>query len=358
MTQTRRKSRGSADSARHAPGAAAFRRPDGPRGASFQFGSTSGPSSQLAGPHQEPSCSHSAPSILPEPPSLPSPEPYPRYVGNWELCEQVAEGSWAQVFLARPVDTPSDRPPAYAVKMMRPDRRDHPQAVALIVREALAGRSLSHPHVIAVLDSHVGQEPRFLVMPWLNGTTLEDLSKGGAPVDLPAALWIARQVAEGLNALHTAGWTHGDVKPSNIHLSPEGHVTLLDLGFARKCGENDSIADRWLMGTFRYLAPEYLATTLRPDIRSDIYSLGVVMYELLSGQLPSQDGMDSDSALPRRQVPAFDLRSLVPQLPVAVVHLVQRMLAQDPLRRPQTPGELVEQLARLEISTFSERAVA
>ena len=120
-------------------------------------------------------------------------------------------------------------------------------------------------------------------MPWLEGASLAARLADGQQFGVPEALWIARQTAEALDALHAAGWMHGDVTPGNIHVSPTGHVTLLDLNFARRSDEIGSAVDRPIMGTCSYLAPEYLTSALRPDIRSDIYSLGVVLFEMSFG---------------------------------------------------------------------------
>ncbi len=122
-------------------------------------------------------------------------------------------------------------------------------------------------------------------MPWLEGASLEAFFKTRRLFDPPAALWIARQTAEALEALDRAGWRHGDIKPSNIHVSSQGHVTLLDLGFAQRRGEKAE-GNVALAGSGHYLAPEHAVSGARADIRSDIYSLGAVLYRLLSGRLP------------------------------------------------------------------------
>jgi serine/threonine-protein kinase len=163
-------------------------------------------------------------------------------------------------------------------------------------------------------------------------------------------------VAEALEALHAAGWMHGDLKPGNVFLSPGGHVTLLDLGFARRCDETGSAVDRLLTGTCNYMAPELITSALGADIRSDIYSLGVVLFELLAGRLPFTGGSLTELTEQHRRCRPPDLRRLAPQLAGGVVQLVQQMLAKDPLRRPQSPCELIDRLVRLEIATFSERA--
>jgi serine/threonine-protein kinase len=168
---------------------------------------------------------------------------------------------------------------------------------------------------------------------------------------------MARQVAEGLDALWTAGWTHGDVKPTNIYTSPEGHVTLLDLGFARSRSETGSAADRCVMGTCQYMAPEAITSALGVDPRSDIYSLGVVLFEMLAGRPPLEAESLAGWASAHRQARPPELRRLAPQVPPAVSRLVSQMLAKHPLRRPQSPAELVDRLAALEIATFAERAL-
>jgi serine/threonine-protein kinase len=212
--------------------------------------------------------------------------------------------------------------------------------------------------LIAVLEAKLRRTPRFLVLPWLTGHTLAAALAAGAEPDLPAALWIARQTAEALAALDAAGWMHGDVKPSNIFISPEGHVTLLDLGFARRRGEEWAGGDRCVLGTGRYLAPECLSGGPGGDIRSDIYSLGAVLFELLSGRVPFPAAGMAELAAQHRQAAPPNLTRLVPRLPAAVSALVRRMVAKDPLRRPQSPEELLRQLVALEIATFSERAEA
>ncbi len=282
----------------------------------------------------------------------------PRPLGRWEAVALAAEGSWSQIYRARPLGSAPGRAAAYALKTPRPEFRDDAQAVALLAREAVVGRSVSHAHLIPVLEAGMGPRGPFLVMPWLEGTTLEACLAAGDRIDLPVALWIVRQVAEALGALDAAGWMHGDVKPGNIFLSPRRHVTLLDLGFARRPSDGAAAADRGVLGTWHYLAPECITTAAAADIRSDIYSLGAVLFQVLSGRLPLEARSMAELAVQHRQATPPSLSGLVPHLPGDVVALVRRMLAKDPLRRVQTPAELVARLTSLEIATFSERALA
>ena len=287
-------------------------------------------------------------------------EKLPERLGSWELVRWAGAGSLAEIYQARPVGSPTESPagqPAYALKRLRPEWQEKPEAVALFRREALVGRQVSHPHLVPILAASTARPPYYLVMPWLTGRTLADRLAASDSFDLPEALWIARQVGEALEALWSAGWMHGDVKPANIHLSPEGHATLLDLGFARTPEETGSAVDRCVLGTVGYLAPESIVSALRSDIRGDIYSLGVVLFEMLAGRRPFTGQTLAELAAQHRQDRAPELRRLVPHLPAGVVRLVREMLCKEPLRRPQTPRELIDRLSVLEISTFSERAM-
>ncbi|MCE5266555.1 MAG: serine/threonine protein kinase [Planctomycetaceae bacterium] len=310
---------------------------------------------------------------------------FPCRVRQWELVKFAGAGSLARIYRARPVGAPDDQPASYAIKMLRPEWQDKPEAIRLLQREALAGRSVSHPHLVPILATAVTEPPRMLVMPWLSGASLRERLAAAqqfdgdrpdscvstdepvpfdrvvpklrrAPFDVPTALWIVRQTAEALDALHTAGWTHGDVSPGNIHISPSGHATLMDLSFAQRPGEEGSAVDRPVMGTCRYLAPEHLTSRLAADIRSDIYSLGAVMFEMLTGRPPYLAKDLAELAFEHRQSSVPDMATLAPEVPREVAYLVRQMLAKVPLRRPQTPRELIDRLVRLEIGAFSTRA--
>jgi serine/threonine-protein kinase len=268
------------------------------------------------------------------------------------LGELVSAGELTRVYRARPAEGSAPGPFPYAIKMLRPRWHDDARALNLIRREAVVGRRVSSPHVISVLAAAVHRPPYYVVMPWLPGVTLDKRLAGG-PLPLYQALWIARQVTLGLDALHQAGWMHGDVKPGNINVAPEGHVTLLDLGFARRADEIGWAADRCVMGTWTYIAPEMISSALRGDIRSDLYSLGAVFYEMLSGRPPFQAVEPAELAtLHRRSVPR-PIQDVVRGLPPEVARLIHRLLAKDPLRRPQTPAELTSALVPLEIDAFS-----
>jgi len=281
----------------------------------------------------------------------------PRRVGEWELLGLAASGAFAEVYRARSANSQESQPAPYAVKLLKPQWCDRPEGAALLLREAVIGRSICHPHLISILAAGVKQPPLFVVMPWLEGATLADRLASAESFELPVALWIVRQAAEALDALYAAGWMHGDVKPSNLFVSPEGHVTLLDLGFARRLEEESgSAVNRCLMGTCAYLAPEMVTSALRADIRSDLYSLGVVLFELLAGRRPFGAATLAELVTQQRQAAPPDLRRLAPHLPTAVVRLARELIAKEPLRRPQTPRELVERLMALEIATFGQRS--
>jgi eukaryotic-like serine/threonine-protein kinase len=274
--------------------------------------------------------------------------------GPWDLVRLAGEGQLASVYQARPAGGPVDQPASYAVKVLRGQWQDDSHGLTTLTRETQVGRQVAHPHLIPILAAHLSEPPYFLVMPFLAGRTLAEQLRRQISLELPLAFWFARQVAEALEALHQAGWMHCDVKPSNIFISPAGHVTLIDLGFARHSQESSSATDRPVLGTINYIAPELLYSALGGDFKSDIYSLGVTLFEMLTGRLPF-DGQDiAELALQHRQELPGDLRSLVPHLPTRAARLVSQMLSKEPLRRPP-PHDVIERLRTLEIVTFAER---
>jgi serine/threonine-protein kinase len=239
--------------------------------------------------------------------------------------------------------------------MLRPQWEDRPEAAALLRREAKVGREVTHPHVVPILAAHLDSAPYFVVMPRLVGQTLaEELAAGPLPAGI--AVWIGRQAAQALGAMHDSGYLHGDVKPANLFIAPNGHVTLIDLGFARRLNESGSAVNRLVLGTINYLAPELLMSAVRAGAHSDIFSLGVVFFEMLTGRVPLVARNLADLLQMHNEYRPPNLRAICPDVPAALAALVRQMLFREPLRRPQSMSEVVDRLVRLEIETLADRA--
>jgi serine/threonine-protein kinase len=277
-------------------------------------------------------------------------------LGPWQLVKPLGEGNLTRVYLARPADSPQTQPAAYVVKVLRKEWWRDSQAIEMQRREAWVGSRASHPNLLPVLSASVEEPPFYIVTPKLEGTTLAHVISERGRLGVPLALWIARQVAEGLAALlDSTGTIHTDVKPANILVSSAGHATLIDFGFVQTPSEASQWSTRPLAGTLAYIAPEMITSALAAGPQSDIYSLGVTLYEMLTGtRLWNTDEPAELAALHRESKPA-NIRDQRPELPPPIVEIVHSMLAKDPLRRPGSARELAARLVRLEIASFTLR---
>ena len=200
-------------------------------------------------------------------------------------------------------------------------------------RAAWIGRTVSHPNLLPVLSAGVGQPPFYLASPKLEGRTLDRILQDEDNLPLPTKLWIVRQIAEALAALHeSTNMIHADVKPGNIFVSPEGHATLIDLGFAHTPNESrhwslrpEISPSRPVMGTLHYIAPEAITSSMAAEPRSDIYSLGVMFYQMLTRQLPfpTDDASElvrlhREQKLSLANVMSFNLDEYFPMNPAAL----------------------------------------
>lgn len=281
----------------------------------------------------------------------------PRTVGSWKIDALLGEGTFARIYRARPANCPLQRPADYALKLLRKEFEDDELAVQMIRREAYVGRHVSSPHLVPVLDYAVSKPPFHVVMPYLHGTAVRVAGRGDW-LPVPHALWIARQVAEALSSLHEHDWLHGDVKPSNVFVSAEGHATLVDLGMARRIQAPGHLLDRPVTGTLNYLPPELISSAVRADQRSDIYSLGVTLYGTLTGRLPFTADTVDGLLRAHREMSVPDPRRVRPQIPGKLRDFLLQMMAKQPLRRPQTAKEVVDRLMEFEIETFEDRFAA
>lgn len=295
------------------------------------------------------------------PTSLPVKEPVARparwsngaILGPWRLERHIADGAWTHVFLAAPIDSTSTAIADYVIKVIKPEFATDPQVIAMMQREAFLSKRVSHSHLTCVLASHVESPPYFVVLPYQLGSTLSQLITAFERLPPARALWIIRQAAEGLSALHECGWTHGDVKPDNIYVAQNGHVTLCDLGFAQPFSKSRD-SNQVLFGTPAYLAPESLNGSLPIGAPSDTYALGVTLFEAITGSRPFAQEDEAELAAVHRSLPPPDPRVIVPQLHPSLCRVLRQMLAKEPLRRP-VGAELVELLVDLEIDSFEMR---
>ncbi|MBI1830696.1 MAG: serine/threonine protein kinase [Planctomycetes bacterium] len=274
--------------------------------------------------------------------------PLPKIPG-YELLTCLGGGVTTTVYSARECDT--DFP--CAIKVLRPGWEGHPVAVKLLQREARAGLAVKHPQLVRILDAHVLTPPHYLVMEHLAGESLRRRMRRDYSLDQTCALWIARQNAEALAALHRKGFIHADIKPENIRLVHVGSAILLDLGYAHRPGENSAFHDKgYLLGTVNYLAPELCGSEPDDNLRSDIFSLGVSLFEMLTGQLPYPAGTPLETMRRHRSDDPMLLTDCLPSASAALTELIDRMLSRDLADRPSAE-RLVQELIACEIASLS-----
>lgn len=288
--------------------------------------------------------------------------PSPGSIGSWELDSIISEGSLTRIYRARPTAANGSPGASYVLKVLREQWHGEPVAIARLQQEARAGRCVSHRHLAPILSAHVHKHPYYVVLPWLNGASATALLAVRKKLEAPLALWIARQAAHALEALHVAGYVHGDVNPRNMFFGADGHVTLIDLSCSSRIERDQDISDLdsavpAIVGTPKYLAPEVFVGR-RADPRSDIYSLGLSLYAMLAGKLPPAPDDLAELAKYKRTAKLPNVRYFAPEVPVEVAILLQELTACDPLRRPNSARDVANRLMRLEIATLRERVPA
>jgi serine/threonine-protein kinase len=266
---------------------------------------------------------------------------------RYRVDSPIARGGMSSVY--RGSDTRLDRP--VAIKIMDPRFADDRSFVERFEREARSAAKLHHPNVVTVHDQGVDADHVFLVMELVDGGTLRDLLDERGRLDVPLALAVTEQMLAALAAAHAAGLVHRDVKPENVLIGrtgtpPTGVVKVADFGLVRAVASAGTTSSSIILGTVAYLSPEQVTTGLA-DERGDVYSAGIVLYEMLTGQAP-YTGDTAISVAYRHvndDVPAPS--TVTPGVPPALDDLVRRATRRDPEARPADAGAFLHELRQI-----------
>ena len=271
--------------------------------------------------------------------------------GRYALEMLVGSGGMADVYRAK--DQLLER--TVAVKILHQQYENDTEFIARFQREAKAAARITHPNIVNVYDVGVAEGRHYIVMEYVPGRTLKERIKEEGPVPAPEALHIARQIAGALAQAHANNLVHCDIKPHNILVMPDGNVKVADFGIARAVTESTMTYNDNIMGSVHYFSPEQARGTLITP-KSDVYSLGVVLYEMLTGRIPFDGNTAVSIARKHLEEEPQSVRSLVPNIPPVVEALVTRMMAKEPALRPDS-RLLVQDITRTEQMMRSDTAV-
>ncbi|HEV2884302.1 MAG TPA: protein kinase, partial [Pyrinomonadaceae bacterium] len=272
-------------------------------------------------------------------------------LSRYQVVSHLGSGGMAEVYLAE--DPQLKR--QVALKLLPAALTQNKERLRRFEQEALAASSLNHPNIITIHEIGKAEGLNFIVTEFIKGQTLRELM-GSARMELPVALDVATQVASALAAAHASGIVHRDLKPENVMLRPDGLVKVLDFGLAKLTESSTSGVDQeattvarvdtevgMVMGTAQYMSPEQ-ARGLKVDARTDIFSLGVVLYEMLAGRAPFTGATTADviSALLHKEPQS--LSTLAPDVPADLQHIISKAMRKDRDERYQTSKSLLTDL--------------
>lgn len=258
---------------------------------------------------------------------------------RYEILKLIGEGGMANVYLAR--DTILDR--RVAVKVLRGDLAGDEKFVRRFQREALSASSLSHPNIVEIYDVGEDDGNFYIVMEYIEGKTLKQLIKKRGVLSLPETMDIMLQLLDALKSAHDSYIIHRDIKPQNIMIKDSGLVKITDFGIAMALNSAQLTQTNSVMGSVHYLPPEQ-ASGKGSTIRSDIYSLGILMFEMLTGRVPFRGDSAVEIALKHMKEPLPSVRELNPVVPQSVENIILKAAAKNPKNRYHDVREMADDI--------------
>ena len=272
---------------------------------------------------------------------------------RYEIIKSIGEGGMANVYLA--FDTILER--EVAVKVLRGDLADDEKFIRRFQREANSASSLRHPNIVEMYDVGEDNGKYFIVMEYVDGKTLKGLIKKRGPLNLSESIDIMLQLTSGIACAHQSYIIHRDIKPQNVMILEDGRVKITDFGIAMALNNNELTQTNSVMGSVHYLPPEQ-ASGSGSTIKSDIYSLGILMFELLTGRVPFKGENAVEIAIKhmKDQIPSVcKFNSSIPQ---SVENIILKACAKNPKNRYESVSEMYEDLKTcLDVTRLEEKRI-
>jgi serine/threonine protein kinase len=278
-------------------------------------------------------------------------------ISCWKLGPQVTGGRWYDIYRARPKTLSADSDFDYVIKVINPllPHADKQKAIDRLGREAFATESIMHNAVIRLLDAELDAAPFFLVQPWVYGRSLDRFFASAQQVAINRLMWVLRQIAEGVHAGHQCGRVYLGLDPSHVLLGRTGRVKLIGWSQSHGIGERTWLPHDQVQAA-RYMAPECFTDGYRASKASDVFSLGVLIYQSLTRQTPFTGASVAGIRKSLRQQSAVDLMIRQPLCPRPLYRLVRKMLSRNPAHRPAF-DDVLESLISVEIEHLSDMTV-
>lgn len=272
---------------------------------------------------------------------------------RYEIIRSIGEGGMANVYLA--TDIILNR--LVAVKILRGDLSEDEKFIRRFQREAIAASSLNHPNIVEIYDVGEDNDKHFIVMEYIEGKTLKNLIKKRGALTLPEVVDIMLQLTSALAHAHDSYIIHRDIKPQNVIIMEDGRVKIMDFGIAAQLNSNELTQTNSVMGTVYYLPPEQ-ANGLSTTVKSDIYSLGIVMYELVMGQVPFKGDSPVEVAIKHMKNTIPSITDVYYDIPQSIENVILKACAKNPKNRYESAVDMHEDLLTVLDSTrFNEPKV-
>ncbi|MEN2666380.1 Stk1 family PASTA domain-containing Ser/Thr kinase [Listeria aquatica] len=258
-----------------------------------------------------------------------------RLNGRYKILSPIGGGGMANVFLAHDMILNRD----VAVKILRIDLTDESNLIRRFQREAQSATSLDHPNIVSIYDVGDENDLHYIVMEYVDGMDLKRYIQENHPISFEKAVDIMRQIVSAISAAHERHIIHRDIKPQNILIDQKGVVKITDFGIAMALSETSITQTNSLLGSVHYLSPEQARGGMATQ-KSDVYSLGIVMYELLSGEVPYDGESAVSIAIKHLQAQIPSVRKTNPDIPQSLENIIIKATAKDPFARYQSAEEM------------------